>query len=132
MTQTSSTKLQQRALQENPTYDELVQLGVSQEQAKKKAAKLPDGEKETIRRLQSKAKSGRAFLTCSLCEMHIHTYFGLIRLIISKKKLKTFSSDEILNPGKTSDLIQEHYADRSVNMYISNLVSIYILKSGVD
>ncbi len=56
VTQTSSTKLQQRALQENPTYDELVQLGVSQEQAKKKAAKLPDGEKETVRRLQSKAK----------------------------------------------------------------------------
>ena len=76
--------------------------------------------------------SGCAFLTCSLCEMHIHTYFGLIRLIISKKKFKTFSSDEILNPGKTSDLIQEHYADRSVNMYISNLVSIYILKSGVN
>ena len=56
VTQTSSTKLQQRALQENPTYDELVQLGVSQEQAKKKAAKLPDGEKETVSRLQSKAK----------------------------------------------------------------------------
>ena len=56
VTQTSITKLQQRALQENPTYDELVQLGVSQEQAKKKAAKLPDGEKETVRRLQSKAK----------------------------------------------------------------------------
>ena len=56
VTQTSSTKLQQRALQENPTYDELVQLGVSQEQAKKKAARLPDGEKETVSRLQSKAK----------------------------------------------------------------------------
>ena len=31
-----------------------------------------------------------------------------------------FSSDEILNSGKTSNWIQEHYADRSVNMYISN------------
>ena len=56
ITQTSSMKLQQRAIQENPTYDELVQLGVSREQAKKKAAKLPDGEKGTVSRLQSKAK----------------------------------------------------------------------------
>ena len=56
ITQTSSTKLQQRAIQENPNYDELVQLGVSQEQAKKKAARLPDGEKETVSRLQSKVK----------------------------------------------------------------------------
>ena len=43
ITQTSSAKLQQRALQENPSYQELVDLGISQEQAKKKATKLPDG-----------------------------------------------------------------------------------------
>ena len=35
--QTSSVKLQQRAIQDNPTYDKLVNLGISQEQAKKKA-----------------------------------------------------------------------------------------------
>ena len=42
VTQTSSTKLQQRAIQENPTYDDIVNLGISQEQAKKKSAKLPE------------------------------------------------------------------------------------------
>ena len=51
--QTSSIKLQQRAIQENPTYDELVNLGISQEQAKKKASKLPDGESETVSKLQA-------------------------------------------------------------------------------
>ena len=35
--QTSSIRLKQRAIQENPTYLQLVHLGVSQEQAKKKA-----------------------------------------------------------------------------------------------
>ena len=34
--QTSSVKLQQRAIQDNPTYDKLVNLGISQEQAKKR------------------------------------------------------------------------------------------------
>ena len=53
VTQTASTKLQQRAIQENPTYDEIVNLGISQEQAKKKAAKMPDGEKEAVNRVQS-------------------------------------------------------------------------------
>ena len=51
--QTSSNKLQQRSIQENPSYDEIVNLGISQEQAKKKAAKLPDGESEAVNRLQS-------------------------------------------------------------------------------
>ena len=50
--QTSSVKLQQRAIQDNPTYDQLVNLGFSQEQAKKKADGLPDGEDDVIRRLQ--------------------------------------------------------------------------------
>ena len=50
--QTSSVKLQQRAIQDNPTYDKLVNLGISQEQAKKKAEKLPDGDEDTINRLQ--------------------------------------------------------------------------------
>ena len=58
--QTSSTKLQQRAIQENPSYDEVVNLGISQEQAKKKASKLPDGEKETVSRLQSEVQRLKA------------------------------------------------------------------------
>ena len=48
--------MQQRAIQENPSYDELVNLGISREQAKKKASRLTDGEKEMVSRLQSKAK----------------------------------------------------------------------------
>ena len=65
ITQTSSSKLQQRAIQENPSYQELVDLGISQEQARKKATKLPDGDSETVKRLrqenkklQGKLKSG--------------------------------------------------------------------------
>ena len=50
--QTSSVKLQQRAIQDNPSYDQLVNLGISQEQAKKKANSLPDGEEDVINRLQ--------------------------------------------------------------------------------
>jgi transposase InsO family protein len=50
--QTSSLKLQQRAIQENPTYGELVSLGISQEQARRKATSLPDGEGETVHRLR--------------------------------------------------------------------------------
>ena len=46
--QTSSLKLQQRAIQENPTYEELVNLGISQEQAKKKANSMPDGEEDKV------------------------------------------------------------------------------------
>ena len=42
ISQTSSAKLQQKVLQENPKYLELVDLGISQEQAKKKATKLPE------------------------------------------------------------------------------------------
>ena len=42
--QTSSQKLQQKAIQENPKYNEMVDLGISMEQAKKKAESLPDGE----------------------------------------------------------------------------------------
>ena len=50
--QTSSQKLQQKAIQENPKYNEMVDLGISMEQAKKKAESLPDGEgKETTRAL---------------------------------------------------------------------------------
>ena len=42
--QTSSQKLQQKAIQENPKYNEMVDLGISMEQAKKKAESLPAGE----------------------------------------------------------------------------------------
>ena len=54
--QTSSSKLQQRALQENPTYPELVDLGISQEQARRKATKLPDGDNEVVSRLKDENK----------------------------------------------------------------------------
>ena len=54
--QTKSAKLQQKAIQDNPTYEELVKIGISQEQAKKKADKLPDGEKETTRALQTEVR----------------------------------------------------------------------------
>ena len=54
--QTKSTKLQQKAIQDNPTYEELVKLGISQEQAKRKADALPDGESETTRALQSEVR----------------------------------------------------------------------------
>ena len=49
--QMKSTKLQQKAIQDNPSYGELVKLGISQEQAKKKADTLPDGECEKTRAL---------------------------------------------------------------------------------
>ena len=51
--QTYSNKLQQRAIQENPSYDEIVNLGITQEQAKKKASKLLHGESEAVNRLQT-------------------------------------------------------------------------------
>ena len=41
--QTSSLKLHQRAIQENPLYKELMDLGISQVQ-KKKWTKMPDGD----------------------------------------------------------------------------------------
>ena len=46
--QTSSGKLRQKAIQDNPTYEELVKMGISQEQAKKKTETLPDGEGDQI------------------------------------------------------------------------------------
>ena len=46
--QTKSAKLQQKAIQDNTSYEELVKLGISQEQAKRKADTLPDGESEQV------------------------------------------------------------------------------------
>ena len=54
--QTKSAKLQQKAIQDNPSYEELVKLGISQEQAKMKADALPDGESEIARDLQSQVR----------------------------------------------------------------------------
>ena len=54
--QTRSTKLQQKAIQDNPSYEELVRLGISQEQAKKKADFLPDGECERTRVLETQVR----------------------------------------------------------------------------
>ena len=53
--QTSSVKLQQRAIQQNPTYNQLVNLGITQEQAKKKAGKLP-GDSEKVSRLEEEVR----------------------------------------------------------------------------
>ena len=44
--QTSSGRLRQKVLQDSPTYEELLNMDISQEQAKKKAEILPDGEGE--------------------------------------------------------------------------------------
>ena len=61
--QTSSTKLQQRAIQENVTCDELIALGTSQEQSRKKASSMPGGEGETVNRLQQENESLRRQLS---------------------------------------------------------------------
>ena len=53
--QTSSVKLQQRAIQDNPTSDQLVNLGITQEQGKKKASKLP-GDSEKVSRLEEEVR----------------------------------------------------------------------------
>ena len=49
-------KLQQKAIQDNPNYEELVKMGISQEQARKKSDFLPDGESETTRALQTEVR----------------------------------------------------------------------------
>ena len=55
--QTSSQRLQQKAIQENPKYSEMVDLGISMEQAKKKAESMPDGEgTETTRALAEEVR----------------------------------------------------------------------------
>ena len=52
----SSAKLQQRELQENPSYQELVDMGISQEQARRKTKKLLDGDNEGVSRLRKENK----------------------------------------------------------------------------
>ena len=54
--QTKSSKLQQKAIQDNPSYEELIKLGISQEQARKKADALPDGGEESTRALEEVRK----------------------------------------------------------------------------
>ena len=61
--QTSSVKLQQRAIQDNPTYDKLVNLGISQEQAKKKAAD-GSGKVETISQAKVRRKWSKSKWWC--------------------------------------------------------------------
>ena len=74
--QTSSQKLRQKAIQENPKYNEMVDLGISMEQAKKKAESLPDGEgaettralAEEVRQLKQKLeKTESSKITCESC-----------------------------------------------------------------
>ena len=54
--QTRSTKLLQEAIQDNPSYEKLVKMGISQEQAKMKADSLPDGECEKTRTLEKQVR----------------------------------------------------------------------------
>ena len=54
--QTSSTKLRQKALQENPTWNQLVDMGMGQEQAQRKAQSMPDPEENQIKALQEKVR----------------------------------------------------------------------------
>ena len=54
--QTRSTKLLQEAIQDNPSYEKLVKMGISQEQAKMKADSLPDGECEKTRALEKQVR----------------------------------------------------------------------------
>ena len=54
--QTRSVKLQQKAIQDSPSYEELVKMGISQEQAKMKADSLPDGECEKTRALETQVR----------------------------------------------------------------------------
>ena len=72
--QTSSQKLQQKAIQEKPSYNEMVDLGISIEQAKKKAESMPDGEGTEITRAlaeevrQLKQKLGKAESSKDTCK----------------------------------------------------------------
>ena len=54
--QTRSVKFQQKAIQDSPSYEELVKMGISQEQAKMKADSLPDGECEKTRALETQVR----------------------------------------------------------------------------
>ena len=60
ITQTSNHKLQEKAIQENPTLTELINMGLSQEQAKKKSTKMPGGNSDqVIRRLKQENRKLR-------------------------------------------------------------------------
>ena len=78
--QTSNSKLRERALQENVTYDELLKMGIVKEQSAKGAALLENASNQTnsstsrmeeeVRRLQSKNKQLKSRLSrrpCSRC-----------------------------------------------------------------
>ena len=55
--QTSSQKLREKALQESPNYQEMVKLGIGQEQARLKAGVMPESETaEATRALQEEVR----------------------------------------------------------------------------
>ena len=54
MQQERSSKLQQKAIQDNPSHKELVKLGIRQEQAKKKADAMPEGACKRTRALETR------------------------------------------------------------------------------
>ena len=68
--QTSSQKLQQRAIQENPDLDTFIALGMSQEQARKKAASMPGGQEEVVNRLQQENNKPRKKLESKNPQQH--------------------------------------------------------------
>ena len=68
--QTSSQKLQQRAIQENPDLDTFIALGMSQEQARKKAASMPGGQEEVVNRLQQENNKLRKKLESKSPQQH--------------------------------------------------------------
>ena len=71
--QTSSDKLRQKIIQENPSYSDLVNMGISMEQAKKKSNKMPEGEETTRRVNQMKNSAVRSSdgiprkISCKMC-----------------------------------------------------------------
>ena len=54
--QTSSTKLRQKALQENPDWNQLVDMGLGQEYVQRKAQAMPDPEESQIKALRKKVR----------------------------------------------------------------------------
>ena len=58
--QTRSTKLLQEAIQDNPSYEKLVKMGISQEQAKMKADSLREdqGSRETGQEAHREVEQG--------------------------------------------------------------------------
>ena len=75
--QTRSTKLQQKAIQDNPSFEELVKMGISEEQAKMKADSLSDGECEKTRALETQVRKLTVFVMSKSVCMFVVCISGL-------------------------------------------------------